>query len=253
MINPYQTLKSIKNAAFALAAGALTTSIAHFRSRPFEISRQPAIVFAPHQDDETFGCGGLMALKRQLGVPVTVGFLTDGTFYQSTNDAKQVMRQMRQSEAIAALELLGVPSEQVHFLDQPDGSLQNLLASEAGEMLIERIMQLIQQYDRAEVYVPCAYDRHPDHEATYQLVKLACDRLGESYTIWQYPVWAFWQISPGFSWRLYQQKRWNYLPTKAVMGQKQAAISAHQSQMAILPKSFVRLYDQRPFEIFLAS
>ena len=40
--------------------------------------RAPAIVFAPHPDDETLGCGGTILKKRSLGAPVEVVFLTDG-------------------------------------------------------------------------------------------------------------------------------------------------------------------------------
>ncbi len=41
------------------------------------------LVFAPHQDDETLGCGGTIIKKNRLGAKVTIVFLTDGR--KSTN------------------------------------------------------------------------------------------------------------------------------------------------------------------------
>ncbi len=38
----------------------------------------PTVVVAPHPDDETLGCGVLIAAKRRLGAEVAVVFLTDG-------------------------------------------------------------------------------------------------------------------------------------------------------------------------------
>ncbi len=39
---------------------------------------QSALVFSPHFDDETLGCGGTILRKRSLGAAVGIVFLTDG-------------------------------------------------------------------------------------------------------------------------------------------------------------------------------
>jgi LmbE family N-acetylglucosaminyl deacetylase len=54
--------------------------IAFGKSKPLAVSHKSALIFSPHQDDETLGCGGAIALKRQMGVPVKVIFLTDGRY-----------------------------------------------------------------------------------------------------------------------------------------------------------------------------
>jgi N-acetylglucosamine malate deacetylase 1 len=251
MLNAYQMLKDIKNSVFEVYAGVLKRSIVNERSQHLQVSPQPMIVFAPHQDDETFGCAGLMALKRQLGVSVVVVFLTDGAFYQ-VEDEKAAMCQIRQDEALQALDAVGVAANQVHFLDYPDGSLTDLFNSADRELVLQRIMQLIQGYDGAEIYVPYAHDWHPDHEMTYQFVQAAIARLGNSgYQLWQYPVWAFWQMSPRRSRQLYQQEGWHWLSIQSVLERKKVAISAYRSQYSILPHAFMRFY-QRPVELFLA-
>ncbi|MEO1183999.1 MAG: PIG-L family deacetylase, partial [Cyanobacteria bacterium J06636_27] len=49
----------------------------HLKSKPIEANKKSALVFSPHQDDETIGCGGMIALKRSQAIPVKVVFLTD--------------------------------------------------------------------------------------------------------------------------------------------------------------------------------
>ncbi len=50
-------------------------------SKPISLSQKSAMIFSPHQDDETFGCGGLIALKREQQIPVVVVIITDGRGY----------------------------------------------------------------------------------------------------------------------------------------------------------------------------
>ena len=39
------------------------------------------MVFAPHPDDETIGCGGSAALYGQAGIPVQALVMTDGSLW----------------------------------------------------------------------------------------------------------------------------------------------------------------------------
>ena len=48
-----------------------------------------AMVFAPHPDDETLGCGGTVVKLRRAGVDVHIVFMTDG---RHSHDAHTAMR-----------------------------------------------------------------------------------------------------------------------------------------------------------------
>jgi N-acetylglucosamine malate deacetylase 1 len=205
----------------------------------FEVTNLPTIVFSPHQDDETLGCGGLIALKRSQGIPVQVVFLTNGDAYTGGHDGG--LAKVRQQEALDALAILGVPASEVIFWDYPDGQLRQISADQRAE-LITSVTQVLSSYDQAEVYVPHAYDRHDDHEVTYEIVRSAIEQLGRPHSIYQYPIWIFWKAPLLVRLSIKQLQGWRRLNIQSVLAQKQTAMAAHQSQMATLPPGFINRF-----------
>ena len=61
------------------------------------------LVFAPHPDDEVFGCGGAIALHAQAGHPVRVVLLTAGDFHTQSNarDTSYAATRLEESQAAA--------------------------------------------------------------------------------------------------------------------------------------------------------
>jgi N-acetylglucosamine malate deacetylase 1 len=225
----------------------LVFGLIQFASQSRTDYSQTAIIFSPHQDDETLGCGGLIALKRAAGVEVRVVFLTDGGKSPS-NLPREALVALRRQEAIQALGLLGVSPEHIDFLDYPDSTLQTLNLEQQQSLLAE-IGQLIAQHRPQEVYVPHRQDRHyfGDHEATRNLVKTALQKSGMTITLWQYPVWILWQ--PFFLFDLQPSELTGAvrLEISNVLEQKQSAIVAYQSQ--IFPAGFLKRFAS-PYEIF---
>jgi LmbE family N-acetylglucosaminyl deacetylase len=88
-------------------------------------------VLSPHPDDETLGAGGLIARARRAGIPVQIGFLSNGDGSRTTQ-ISQVLRgkaektlpdiaRFRQGEALAAAQTLGVDAANCIFFGFPDG------------------------------------------------------------------------------------------------------------------------------------
>src|SRR6202167_1978892 len=83
------------------------------------------LILAPHADDETLGCGALIAACCERGQPPVVVILTDGA--ASHPGSKQYpperLRQLRAEEARQAVAALGLASENLLFFDYPDTAL----------------------------------------------------------------------------------------------------------------------------------
>jgi N-acetylglucosamine malate deacetylase 1 len=216
--------------------------ILRWGSQPLQFSQESAIVFSPHQDDETFGCGGMIARKREQGITVVVTFLTDGRgSHGSDPDIQKKIIHIRKEESLTALAILGVKPSEIHFLDQPDGTLPDLKA-EKRQQIINQISELLKRYQPGEVYVPHRKDCHKDHEATYYLVKEAIAQTGIRVELLQYPIWVFWR-APLFIFLKLQDITAAYrLSITSVQEKKKRAIAAYPSQMQSLPRGFIKRF-----------
>ncbi|BAY92220.1 MULTISPECIES: PIG-L deacetylase family protein [unclassified Tolypothrix] len=221
-------------------------------SQPIAFTQKSAMVFSPHQDDETFGCGGMIALKREHNIPVVVAFLTDGqgAGTSEVNTPNKII-QIRKQEAVNALEILGVKSSEIHFLEKPDGTLPYLDERERAQT-ITQVAALLKQYQPEEVYVPHRKDCHRDHEATYQLVKAAIAQAGITVDLLQYPIWLFWRAPLFILLKLQDIAAAYYLPIASVQDKKTQAISSYCSQIESLPRGFIQRFSGS-HEIFFKS
>ncbi len=147
------------------------------------------IVFAPHPDDETFGCGGTIAKKINQGYEVLIVIMTDGRYAFekvlgiNSDPSPDYLKEIRKEEVIRAMKVLGVPRENIIFLNFEDGKL-NDFKREAEE----KVMEILIKNPPEEVYFPTHKDAHPDHQATYQIVKNALRRLDIPVTQYQYSI-----------------------------------------------------------------
>ena len=151
--------------------------------------KKKIVVFAPHPDDETWGCGGTIAKKIREGYEVQIVIMTDGRYaFQSvlgidSDPTPEELKEIRREEVKRAVKILGVPEENMVFLDFVDGELENH-ENEA----VEKVVKILNENDPAEIYIPYKKDGHPDHRATYRIVKNAIKKLGISTSVYQYSI-----------------------------------------------------------------
>ncbi len=83
------------------------------------------VVIAPHPDDESLGCGGLLALLAAFGNSAHVLVMTDGSRSHPNSPSYPAARlaALREQETLAALEVLGLPASTARFLRYPDCGL----------------------------------------------------------------------------------------------------------------------------------
>ena len=126
------------------------------------------LAFAPHPDDELFGCGGTLVLLRNSGATVSVIIVTDGA--GGGENADGTLPQVRADESRAAASLLGLPEPA--FWQLPDRTLGY------GENLIQRITTAITEGAADLVLLPAPTELHPDHQALALAGAEAIRRLG---------------------------------------------------------------------------
>jgi N-acetylglucosamine malate deacetylase 1 len=100
------------------------------------------------------------------------------------------LRQMRKNEALAGTHILGVPTDQVMFLDAPDGRLPHLDTPQRN-LLVSRITSIIAMAGPCEIFITAAADGSTEHTAANALVRAATAGLPHVRII-EYPVWSIW-------------------------------------------------------------
>lgn len=142
-----------------------------------------AVIVAPHPDDETIGCGGLMLRLMRRGASVRVVVVTDGgaSHRNSTRFPRARLVRERARELRRAVALLGVPAGRVQLLGLPDGGLRTLARGDRA-----RLVRALAHLARADlVAMPMPDDAHPDHRA----VARACARRNGWRRRIGYGVW----------------------------------------------------------------
>ena len=190
----------------------------------------PALVVAPHPDDESLGCGGLLALLGDAGVEVQVVLVTDGTASHPNSrrfdaDARRILRD---GEWRAALACLGLGACATHRLGCPDGSApvpgDPRFACVQGDM-----RALLDAIDPQLVLLPWRRDPHPDHRASHALVRAALAGRTRSPRCLEYVVWAGERGAADDLPALHEARRWR-LDISAARDRKCRAIVSHRSQ-----------------------
>jgi LmbE family N-acetylglucosaminyl deacetylase len=152
-------------------------------------TRKITVVFAPHPDDETVGCGGTIAMRTSEEYEVLIIVMTDGrhAFSQvlgiNSDPSPAELKQIRRAEMRRAVRALGVPEENITFLDFEDGKLD-----ENSEEAEQKVTQILKENRPTEVFFPYAREDHPDHRATNRIVRNSIKKSGLQPSKYQYSV-----------------------------------------------------------------
>jgi N-acetyl-1-D-myo-inositol-2-amino-2-deoxy-alpha-D-glucopyranoside deacetylase len=205
-------------------------------------------VFA-HPDDESFCCGGSLALLASQGVQIEVLCLTKGeagTVHSDLLEGKTVS-ELRELELHKACQILGIQAPR--FLGYHDSGfrtpsvLPNRLVNANVFVVAREVRTVIDQLkpDAILTFDPRGYYGHPDHIATHQIVNAA---FFSSASLTKPPQKLFYIMPSRAMLERFNQAGFGQfdlgeyalpdpiltLDTSAVVEQKRAAILAHQSQ-----------------------
>lgn len=191
------------------------SSAALFRAvTPAAIVRQARgrciVVVAPHPDDETLGCGALIAHAAGSGCRIAVVALTDGDASHpgSTRWPPARLGNLRAGELRRAIARLAAKRAAIRRLGWPDGTVATAASA-------TRLSRALVALNPAVILVTSVADHHPDHRAAAQLVSRVGAILG--VPVVDYAVWSRVDRGARRPSRFTGVKRW--------------ALAAHRSQL----------------------
>ena len=144
------------------------------------------VVFAPHPDDEIFGCGGSVLKWMEEGHDVHVIYVTDNRAliewgikedqlledkaadYINLSGDELAEICLKEAEEVAGA--FGLPEENSHFFKILDQDAENNI-----ELGVSLSKEIIRNADR--IVMPCDNNNHNDHQATHTIAKTAAREL----------------------------------------------------------------------------
>jgi len=197
----------------------MMTRVATAGSAPLAFSAGDRVmVLAPHPDDESLGCGGVLHDAVRAGLPVRVVFLTNGDANELsflvwerhpvvTSSGAIAMGRTRGQEALHAARALGLPADAVTFLGYPDAGTMAMWTGYWGahapyrslitrvtavpyetalrpgapykpEEVMRDLQTVLREFRPTKIFVSHPADAHPDHRAWY---------LYATATVWETP------------------------------------------------------------------
>jgi LmbE family N-acetylglucosaminyl deacetylase len=189
------------------------------------------LILAPHPDDESLGCGGLIAMCAAARRMPLVVVLTDGagSHPNSRDFPPDRLRAVRAREVREAVAWLGLPPERLVLLGEPDTAAPHDGPGFAA--VVARLIRTIRgEAACTAILAPWRHDPHCDHAAASVVAAAVAEAVGIKHIA--YPVWG-WTLpvataipaAPGGGFRL---------DISAFLAAKRAAVKAHRSQYGAL-------------------
>jgi len=215
-------LMSIALAALIALFGLIAPTVPAWAQATPALMRAPGaqdrvLVVAPHPDDESLCCAGILQRARANGAATAVvwitagdGFALDAMLVERTLWPREAnLRQLgaqRLAEAGTAAAELGVPPAQQYFLGYPDRGVAPLMsdyyqrsyrskytglsavlypqalspyASYTGSNLERDLQRVIDRFQPTLVLAAAPQDRNPDHHASGALARRLLERRGQ--------------------------------------------------------------------------
>lgn len=182
-------------------------------------------VVAPHPDDETFGCGGIISLSARDHIPMQVVFLSDGeaSLKRWRVPPLEVSRQ-RRSQTIHAATAFGIAEPHLDFLHVPDGRIPSP-GQQGYNDIAQRLTDLLSQFAPDVIYCVHPSDGWADHAASAALVQTASSSLHPKPRLLFYTVWMWFSAPWGMPGALWN--RGLSIDVHRVLAAKRIAINAY--------------------------
>ena len=210
---PYKFLvKKIHNSMdIDLASTILSTDYYKANLEPLPIDLKAlnkVVVFAPHQDDEAIGCGGLLSELSEKGVEISLVFLTDGRPVSKDWKKEVVIRSIEAKRVANKLnaKIYEIGIDNVKF--------------DVQQSQLKRIEEILKEPFDA-MFTVWALDAPPKHRFCNAILAYVSNRiLSNDFPVYSYQVHT--PLLPNV-----------YFDYTHLFEKKQELINEHQSQMVV--------------------
>jgi len=140
------------------------------------------LVVAPHQDDETIGCGGAIALQVRSGQAASIVIVEDGADgHEDLGISRQTLVDRRNEESRQAAAVLGL---------EPPLLLNHARLSENIPQAAEQLRRVLTERKVDAVFTPFVLDGHVDHRTTNEILGAALHQISWEVRVFGYEVWG---------------------------------------------------------------
>jgi LmbE family N-acetylglucosaminyl deacetylase len=215
------------------------------------------LILAPHPDDESLGCGGLIAACVAAGRIPLVVVLTDGAGSHPNSRAfpPDRLRAVRAQEVRSATECLGLSADRIALLNEPDTAAPH--DGPGFDSVVAKLVDMVRRETACSaILAPWRHDPHCDHEAASLAAAFVAGAMGIRHVA--YPVWG-WMLPDDSPVPAEVAAGWR-LDIAAFLSRKRRAIQAHQTQYGgiiiddpagfQLPAALLSVFDDR-FETYV--
>lgn len=194
------------------------------------------LIFAPHPDDETIGCAGIIQQAVKSGASVHVMYLTNGDHNELAfivykkrlvlfRSEFVAMGKVREEEARKAMKLLGLSDDNLTFLGYPDFGTFEMFRDYWGqkkpfmslltrvnkvpykenlsygadyypENILNDVKRIIAKYQPTKIFVSHPSDVNYDHKTLYLFLEIALADLDGAGHPKVYPYLIHWKAWP---------------------------------------------------------
>jgi LmbE family N-acetylglucosaminyl deacetylase len=188
------------------------------------------LVVAPHPDDESLGCGGLVATLALTGTAFCFVFVTDGGASHPGSRAwpRKRLVACRRDEAVEALRRLNVEDANIIFLALLDAAMP-ARGSPVWDKSVSQFADIITEFNPALALLPWRRDPHCDHRASWRLTRDSLRLANAHPEILEYPIWLD-EFGEEDDRPRNDEARQVVFDIAAVLEAKRAAITAHLTQ-----------------------
>lgn len=153
-------------------------------SRHWQGDDERFLFISPHDDDVILGAGLFIQLAQRENIPVHIIIVTDGSMGYCSDEQKNTISDVRRKETYEGFATLGVPSENIIWMNFPDCCLSyfrgrrpakgdELTQIEGFAGLQNSFTHYLRKIAPTQCFMPTSTDLHPDHKIVHEEVLIS--------------------------------------------------------------------------------